>query len=281
MKPRREFFLPGPGSPHWLPAGDAPGGLLYLAWGTRRYGENPIPQRVHHGWTYMAVLSGRPVLLVGNRREAIQHGGLVIAGPDVPYGWIDDPAASCKVLVWVWSRPPTFQVPVHGYFCWLRKCPPTALADIESLHLSTRREIQHADSHSSRVLEALQTLVDAAFERSSGFVGDQSLRSVQRLHLAEAWMRRHLDMRAPVRALADYLGVSPMTLQRLFREAGGLSTGQAFLEIKMKEASKLIKAGNASVKEVALSLGYSHPGDFTRAFTKYFGFPPSESPDIN
>lgn len=277
MKTRRELFLPGPEAPHWLPGGDAAGGLLYLAWGHRQYGEHPIPQRLHHGWTYMAVLSGRPVLLVGSRRQPIDSGGLIIAGPDVPYGWIDQPSAECKLLVWVWSRPPTFQIPVHGQSCWLRKCPPAAMADIESIHLRTRREIQQVDSHSSRALEALQTLVDAAFERSSGFVGDQSLRSSQRLHLAEAWMRRHLDMRAPVRALADYLGVSPMTLQRLFRDAGGLSTGQAFLEIKMKEASRLIKMGNSSIKEVALSLGYSHPGDFTRAFTKFFGFPPSES----
>jgi AraC-like DNA-binding protein len=29
------------------------------------------------------------------------------------------------------------------------------------------------------------------------------------------------------------------------------------------------------VKETALELGYRHPGDFTRAYTKFHGRPPS------
>lgn len=277
MKTTREQFLPGPEAPHWLPSGEPPGGLLYLAWGHRRYGKHPIPQRLHNGWTYMVVLSGRPVLTVGMRRHPIEKGGLIIAGPDVAYGWIDRASASCSVLVWEWSRPPEFRLPVRGHSCWLGKCHPTAMDDIEQLHLRTRGEIERADSRSARVLEALQLLVDAAFERASGSAGDHAVRDVQRLHLAEAWMRRHLDIRAPSRALADYLGISPMTLHRLFREAAGLSTGRAFLDLKMKESARMLELPGISVKAVALTLGYHHPGDFTRAFKKHFGFFPSQS----
>ena len=277
MKATRELFLPGPEAPHWLPSGEPPGGLLYLAWGNRRYGSHPIPQRLHHGWTYMVVLSGSPVLLVGTRRHTIEKGGLIIADPDVPYGWIDGPSASCSILVWEWSRTPEFRLPMGGRSCWLRQCPAAAMADIEQLHLRTRTEIERADSRSPRVLEALQLLVDAAFERAAGSSGDHAVRDVQRLHLAEAWMRRHLDIRAPSRALADYLGISPMTLHRLFREAAGLSTGRAFLDLKMNEAARMLQQPGVSVKEVALTLGYHHPGDFTRAFKKRFGVSPSDS----
>ncbi|MEI8293737.1 MAG: AraC family transcriptional regulator [bacterium] len=271
---RREIYLPGPESPHWLQSGKPAGGLLYLAWGHRDYGANPIPQRLHHGWTYMAVMSGNPSLQIGNRNHTAGPGQLIIAGPDIPFGWTDRRDASCSLLVWEWARRPQFQTPLHEGSCWLGKAAGDAFKEIEELHIKTRREIQQTDARSPRILESLHCLIDAAFERACGQPEDHGSRNAQRLHLAEAWMRRHLDIRAPARALAEYLGISTMTLHRLFREAVGVSTGQAFLDLKLNEASKMLEAG-ASVKETALSLGYCHPGDFTRAFKKRFGFTPT------
>jgi transcriptional regulator GlxA family with amidase domain len=89
-------------------------------------------------------------------------------------------------------------------------------------------------------------------------------------------MRRHLDVRAPAAALADYLGVSAMGLQRLFRETTGRAPGRALLEMKMREASRLLSRPGSTVKETALTLGYRHPGDFTRAYAKFHGHPPSD-----
>lgn len=277
MKTARELFLPGPGAPHWLPAGKPPGGLYYLAWGRRRFGCNPIPQRLHDGWTYMAVMSGSPVLLTGSRRQAIEKGGLVIAGPDSPYGWTDRPSSTSRLLVWVWSHPPFLQSPARKDSCIFAKTDAAGLADLEELHIRTRREIQQPDVMSPRQLQSLKNLVDVAFERAACADSDHALRDSQRLRLAEAWMRRHLDIRAPAEALADYLGVSTMTLQRLFRNGAGISPGQAFNEIKMNEAAVLLKRPGSSIKEVAFALGYRHPGDFTRAYKKRFGNTPMRS----
>jgi hypothetical protein len=91
MKTARELYLPEPGSPHWVPRGEPPGGLLYLAWGRRYYGRDPIPQRLHHGWTYMVVLAGHPLLLAGEQRRKLSPGSLIVAGPDVPYGPVAKP----------------------------------------------------------------------------------------------------------------------------------------------------------------------------------------------
>jgi transcriptional regulator GlxA family with amidase domain len=88
-------------------------------------------------------------------------------------------------------------------------------------------------------------------------------------------MRRHLDIRSPATSLADYLGLSAMSLHRLFRQAAGLSPGQAFLELKMREAQRLLRCPGKSVKETSIELGYRHPGDFTRAYAKFHGHPPS------
>jgi transcriptional regulator GlxA family with amidase domain len=129
------------------------------------------------------------------------------------------------------------------------------------------------------VLAALQGLVDTACARSGARAGDGTARERQRLQLAEEWMRRHFEARAPAGALADYLGLSPMSLQRLFRQSAGMPPGKAFLQLKMREAATMLRRPGTSVKEVALTLGYRHPGDFTRAFTRFHGHPPSQVSD--
>lgn len=275
MKALREFYPPGPGSPHWLPGGETPGGLLYLAWGRRFYGRHPIPLRLHRGWTCMVVLSGHPVFLVGEHTRRTGPGSLIVAGPDVPYGWNDRPAAASTHLVWVWSQPPVLDAALDAKTCWLREADAEAMAGMEELHRRTRREIQQPDGHSPSALAAIKILVDAALARCAHGRTPSEGRDTQRLQLAEQWMRRHLDIRTPAGALADYLGLSAMGLQRLFRSTAGISPGRAFLMLKMREARHRLRQPEASVKAVALSLGYRHAGDFTRAYAKFYGHPPS------
>jgi AraC-like DNA-binding protein len=272
----RELYLPGPGAPHWLPSGQPPGGLLYLGWGRRFYGRHPIPLRLHHGWTCMVVLSGQPEFLAARRRHRLRRGSVIVAGPDVPYGWTDQRAAASTHLVWTWAEAPVIGSRLTARTCWLRAADNDLLAEIEDLHRRTRREIQRADDFSPPSLQALKTLIDAALARCDRGSLDSGIRAQQRLQLAEQWMRRHLDIRAPAAALADYLGLSAMGLHRLFRESTGLSPGRAFLEIKMREAQRLLGREQTSVKETALALGYRHPGDFTRAYGRFYGQPPSQ-----
>lgn len=276
MEAAREIYLPEPGSPHWLPGGEPPGGLLYLAWGRRYYGRYPIPLRRHHGWTYMVVLSGHPLLLAGTGGHRMEKGSLILVGPDVPYGWNDRPAAACSLLVWFWSQRPELGSPIDERTCWLRIADSESLNDLTELHCRTRREIQRPDVFSANALVAIKKLIDTAFARSNRINTVTETRDVHRLQLAEQWMRQHLDIRAPAGALADYLGVSAMGLQRLFRQAAGTSPGQAFHELKMREARRLLSRSETSVKEVAFTLGYRHPGDFTRAYTAYYGHVPSQ-----
>lgn len=274
MKTAREFILPPPGAPHWLSSGAPPGGLLYLAWGRRDYGRNPIPLRLHHGWSYLAVVAGGPTFLAGSRKQILRPGDLVIVGPDMPYGWEDRLRASCELLVWAWSAAPPFDERADKHTCWMRRGLLESLEELRELHRMTRREIQDSDARSPEVLQALHTLLDATFERAGGRERDFAARDIQRLRLAEEWMRRHLEVRAPARALADYLGISPMGLQRLFRRAANLSPGEAFQHLKMREAATMLRRPGVSVKETAFALGYQHPGDFTRAFAKFHGGSP-------
>lgn len=224
----------------------------------------------------MVVLSGHPAFLVGGHTRKTGPGSLIVAGPDVPYGWSDRPAAASTHLVWVWSQPPALGGNLDAKTCWLREADVEAAAGMQELHRRTRREIQQPDGHSHSALAAIKVLVDAALARCAHGRAPSEARDTQRLQLAEQWMRRHLDIRAPAGALADYLGLSAMGLQRLFRATAGISPGRAFLMLKMREARHRLRQPDMSVKAVALSLGYRHAGDFTRAYAKFYGHPPSD-----
>lgn len=279
MKAARELYLPGPGAPHWLPERQSTGGLLYLGWGRRFYGKHPIPLRLHYGWTCMVVLSGHPEFLAADRSHRTARGSLIVAGPNVPYGWRDRCSASSAHLVWIWADAPALGEKLNDHTCWLRTADSNLLAEIEDLHRWTRQEIQRSDDYSASSLLALKILLDAAMARCNRCSHSSEDANHRRLQLAEQWMQQHLDIRAPAAALADYLGLSSMGLHRLFRHSAGISPGRAFLEIKMREAKRLLRHTGCSVKETALSLGYRHPGDFTRAYTKFHGRPPTNNPN--
>ena len=75
--------------------------------------------------------------------------------------------------------------------------------------------------------------------------------------------------------LADVAGVSQPTLQGAIRKTFGMSANKYILSVKMREAKRLMDLGGYSVKELAAKTGFSTQSYFTRAYTAYYGHPPS------
>ena len=94
-----------------------------------------------------------------------------------------------------------------------------------------------------------------------------------RYELALNFLHNHPEIHNPVSALADYLEVSSSTIKRIFHQAGDSHIRERCLSIRMNEARKRLQA-DESVKAVALSLGYRHSNDFSRAYLSFFGKTP-------
>ena len=74
---------------------------------------------------------------------------------------------------------------------------------------------------------------------------------------------------------ADELLLSTARLRkRLYR--AGTSYKQIVLEVRMALALHYLESTPLTVQEVAFLLDYSQPGPFSRAFKKYYGYPPSD-----
>jgi hypothetical protein len=98
----KAIYLPPPGRPRWVCPESAQLDLLYLAWGHRQYGRNPIPVSYHPGWHYVLVDRGNPTLVLEHDQKVLDPGDFLIIDPDCASGWMDQPDAVCDLLVWIW-----------------------------------------------------------------------------------------------------------------------------------------------------------------------------------
>jgi len=273
----RVLHLPPAGRPRWVCPKSLRLDLQYLSWGKRRFGESSVPISLHHGWVYCLVLRGNPILQLVSRAIRVQPGQVLVLGPDCASGWTATTVESvADLLTWVWNGAP--------------RCPglgpasdsvQTFAADgalirkLQQIHALCRRELENPDGWSALALEDLRLRIDVAISRFKA-PNLSAPNSALRLELALRWLAQNARERNPVAPLCDYLQVSSVTLNRLFRTHLHESVTEYHTRVRMERASQLLKKDGVAVKEVAYELGYLHANDFSRAFKKYTGRNPSQ-----
>src|SRR5436309_11893042 len=75
--------------------------------------------------------------------------------------------------------------------------------------------------------------------------------------------------------LAKRLSVSPRTLRRRIQNTGARPLRKTLRALRLQRALALLAEGK-NVNQAADATGYSHAANFTRAFERFFGVPPSE-----
>ena len=68
---------------------------------------------------------------------------------------------------------------------------------------------------------------------------------------------------------------SKSQLCKIFRESMGQSPMEYYMNLKIKEAKKLIREQNHTITEISNLLGYSSIHNFSRAFKKAVGMSPT------
>jgi AraC-like DNA-binding protein len=267
----KALYLPPPGRPRWVCPESAQLDLLYLAWGHRQYGQNPIPVSRHPGWHYMLVTRGKPTFVYEKGRQVLTAGDFVIVDPDFASGWTDRPDGVADLLVWIWRTGPRCAdcSPESGSF--RRWTIGTRLwHKLEQYHALCRQEVERPDDLTRLALEQLHLAIDVTIARQveRKFQPPEPL---VRMELAVRWMAQNLAEPHPVGALCEYLQVSPATLARMFQSQHGESPATYHQRLKMTRAQELLETGRFSVKEIAYALGYKHPNDFSRAFKQFVG----------
>ena len=266
----RRIFLPPEGRPRWLPQDPAGWELLYLGWGLRWYGENPIPPAMHEGWVYCAIPEGSPQAIINGRARKTCQGNVFIYHPDCAYGWKDEPGRCCRMLTWLWRTPPMHSAlqPKPGGYKVLTLDDP-ALHVIAGLHAGCIREVAIPSELAFLAIQKARLDLDIRLVKTLNPGGPAN--SKYRVNLAIQYLRHNPAELEPVKRLCEYLQISPATLQNLFQEHCGQSPQAYALSERLNLAKRRVEAGGESIKEIAYALGYRHPNDFSRAFKRFFG----------
>lgn len=76
--------------------------------------------------------------------------------------------------------------------------------------------------------------------------------------------------------LAEHAGYSPQHLNRLFKQAIGLTPLQYLTHTRMARAAQLLTEGKQTVAAVGEAVGYDNPFYFSRMFRKHHGVSPGQ-----
>ena len=97
-------------------------------------------------------------------------------------------------------------------------------------------------------------------------------------HLAKAvaYINENYIKDIGVDDIAEYVGVSSVYLQTLFKNIHGHPVFYFVTQNRMKQAEKLLKTTTVSVGKIASRIGYKSLRAFQFAFVKYFGMTPTE-----
>ena len=76
--------------------------------------------------------------------------------------------------------------------------------------------------------------------------------------------------------LSREVGLNEFKLRRGFKEYFGITVYDFITRLRMEKARKLLLEEQMTISEVTALVGFSHQNNFSIAFKKYFGLPPSE-----
>lgn len=89
-----------------------------------------------------------------------------------------------------------------------------------------------------------------------------------------AMLAERLGERITLSGLATSLGISHVTLNRIFRAETGLSVFEELRVLRLEKAAQLIGATDRSLIEVAYECGFSSPSHLSKAWRKHHGMSP-------
>ncbi|MBV8687644.1 MAG: helix-turn-helix transcriptional regulator [Alphaproteobacteria bacterium] len=114
-------------------------------------------------------------------------------------------------------------------------------------------------------------------ERLASVKASTRIETLHRVERARAYIHAHAQVPLTLEAVAAEAALSRFHLTRSFAEVHGLPPLAYHRRLRLDEAARQLRAGEASATDVARRLGYGSLSAFTRAFRHAFGVPPGRA----
>lgn len=96
------------------------------------------------------------------------------------------------------------------------------------------------------------------------------------IEATKAWARQHATQNIGVADLAAVAGLSRFHFSRLFQRSEGVSPAAWITDLRLRQATRLLRDHDLSIAMVATRCGYADPAYFCRVFRRLFGVSPGE-----
>jgi AraC-like DNA-binding protein len=90
------------------------------------------------------------------------------------------------------------------------------------------------------------------------------------------YIMKNYDKSFRIEELAEIANMSVSSLHRHFKEVTAMSPIQFQKQLRLQEARRLLLSESTDAADVAFRVGYESPSQFSREYSRMFGFPPRE-----
>ena len=97
---------------------------------------------------------------------------------------------------------------------------------------------------------------------------------LHRAHAVTTWMHQNLDEPFDAGRVAALANMSVTSLYRLFKSATGASPGSYHKQLRLMEGRRRVVQGADTIQQIAASVGFASPSQFTRDYRRAFGTAP-------
>jgi transcriptional regulator GlxA family with amidase domain len=97
------------------------------------------------------------------------------------------------------------------------------------------------------------------------------------VHRAQDYLVQHVAECVSLKDLAEVAGISTRSLNRVFKEATGLTPVQYHQQLRLELAATLLSNLEMTIEEVATKCGFEDVRHFRRLWLRQFGMSPSAS----
>jgi len=100
--------------------------------------------------------------------------------------------------------------------------------------------------------------------------------ALSRVAVVIRWIRENHSLPLRIEMLAEMASLSVSAFHRHFKAVTALSPLQYQKHVRLLHARSLLLAGEGNATSIAFRVGYESPNQFSREYSRQFGFPPSK-----
>lgn len=123
-------------------------------------------------------------------------------------------------------------------------------------------------------LDSFEKALSHVTGRMQALSGDAASRDV--VQESVKYIRQHLDVDLSVAEIAEYAGMNPEYLTKLFKKNTGCTLKEYIVKEKMESAKMLLTTTSLPVTLISSHVGYGNYSNFTRSFKQLVGCTPME-----